>query len=313
MPEISAIHTNVPLTNLAIGYPTTGLISQRLLLDLPVQKKSDLFYIFDAARSKEIQTDDKRSPGSNAVEVDFDLTTDNYNCGGHALQAIVPDEEAENADSPLQPQADKTDFLVDKLLLNQEIALAAALAAGLSGSDPANEWNDYTNGDPFADVTLAQNTIEDATGFKPNVIAMDSKVWRALKDHPDMIDRVKYTGTGDRPGEVSLRGAAEVFEVDEIIVSTAMKNTAVEGQTASLSRVWGDEVIVAYRPARAGLKIPALGYRMVWSPFMGSRMGWQVKTWRNEERGGTMIRAQKYYDQKITLAGAGYILQNRLT
>jgi len=318
MPEVSAVHINTPLTNLAIGYQNDGFISQRLLAEVAVRKATDSYFIFDSTRQNIMEVDDKRRPGAKANEVDFDMTNSTYTTLGHALQSIVPDEEEENADSPITPQIDKTEALVERLMTGQDINCKSQLDASLTGaqtSDPTHEWDDYTNGDPLADIRLAINTIEDVTGFRPNVVAMDRKVFRAVKDHPDVLERVIYGGSNPDPAKVSEEAIATVFDVEEIVVAGALKNTAIQGQTASLSRVWGSDVYVLYRPTRAAIKVPACGYRFVWEQFMGSQntSGWLVETWRDDERKGNMVRVQKHYDQKITLATAGYRLQNRLS
>lgn len=313
MPQVSSVHVDKALTNLAIATPATGFLAPRLLPDLPVEKVSDLFYKFDAGRRNIAEPDDMRAPGTEANRSDYEVTTDSYICTGHALSGVIPDEEKENADSPIQPVRDKVEHLVEKLLTKQDIRAKAIIDAGIPGSDPTHEWDDYTNGDPFADFKLAINTVEDATGKTPNICAMDTKVWRALKDHPDLVDRVKYTGGNSNPGEVTRQALAELFELDEVIIGSAQKNTAIQNQTASLARIWGSDVYVAFRPSRPGLKIPAFGYRMVWRPFSGARSGFMVKRWREEKKTADMVEVSKYYVHKLTLVGAGYRLQNRLT
>jgi hypothetical protein len=318
MPDPSAVHLTAPLANIAIAFPTTGFIAPRLLADIPVNKQTDSYFIFDAARRREAQSDDARNAGAEAREVKYDVTTSTYRCEGHALKIDVTDEEVANSDPPLSSYADATEFVVDNILLNQEIDCKAKLDASLTGaqtSDPTHEWNDPTNGDPFADIELAINTIEDVTGFTPNVMGMDSKVWRALRKHPDILERVVYGGGPTTPAQVNTQAVAALFDIDEIVVTKALSNTVVKGQTASLSRVWGDDVYIAYRPTRAALKVPALGYRMVWSQLSGGAGGFKVGSYRHPlaDTRKQVITVEKYYDQKITLATAGYRLQNRLT
>jgi hypothetical protein len=314
MPEQSTIHVDAPLTNVAIGYPTQGFIAARLLTDLPVRKKSDLYFIFDSAKRAQAASDDAREAGAEAREEDFAVSTGSYICAGHALRAAVPDEERENADAPISPMIDKTEFLVNKVLTNMEISLAAQLASEITAtSDPTNEWDDYTNGDPIADMKLAIDAVEDATGFKPNVMSMDTKVWRALKFHPAILEKVIYGGSNGAPADISPQAVAALFDLEEVIIGNPLKNTAVLGQTASMSRIWGSDVYVAYRPPRAGLKIPALGYRFTWEPFSGGTNGWMVSTWRSEERKSDLVQVDKYFVHKITLAAAAYRLQNRLS
>lgn len=315
MPSVKSSHVNRPLTNFAEGYPQQDFAGPRVLATLPVKKKSDLYYIFDVAREGIGIVDDKREPGAEAREVDFKLTSDSYNTGGHALDHLVTDEERENADAPIKPDLDAVSFLVELLQTNEEVELKVALDAALTGgqtSNPTNEWDDTTSGAPIEDIRLGINTVVGTIGKHPNIMVLDSLLWGYLIDHPDVIDRVKYMGTNDKPGQITTRGVAALFGFEEVIVSSALKNTAVKGQSASLSRIWSDDCYILYRPLRPGIKIPALGYRFVWEPF-GGRKGWRVRKWREDKREGDMIRVEKYRDQKITLATAGYRLSDRIS
>jgi hypothetical protein len=112
---------------------------------------------------------------------------------------------------------------------------------------------------------------------------------------------------------VSTQVIASLFGFDEILLSDAIKNTAIEGQAASTSVVWGDDVYVFYRPPSPGMMVPAMGYRFDWSPFSGSPNGWMVNRWREEGIHSDMVEVMKYYDQRIILATAGYRLKERLT
>lgn len=316
MPDVSSNHINQALTNLAIGYPVGGFIAPYLLKDIPVAKKSDSYFIFDADRRGVARLDDRRAPGGVAKEVDFDLSTGSYNTGSHALKGAISKEERENADLPQQPEMDRTEYLAGILMTNMEYDCKAALDAALTGaltSDPTNEWDDKENGDPFTDINTAITSIENATGFTPNVMAMDIKVFRALKDHPAILERVLYNAGSTNPALVAPQTIASLFDFEEVIVGKSVENTAAKGQDASLSRIWGSDVYIAYRPSRPGIKIPAFGYRFVWTPFEGSMGGWSVRTWFSDEREADMVQVERYYDQKITLSSAGYRLQNRLS
>lgn len=316
MPELKDIHVDQALTNVAIQYPMGDFIAQRLLASIPVASKTGYYYKFDAAREFHRQQDDKHRPGAISNLVDFDVTTSAYACDGHALSAAVTAEEIAQADAPIRPYANKVALLTAKLLINQEIDLKAKLDAALVSaltSDPTNEWNDKTAGDPWSDINTAIDSVEDSTGLRPNVMAMDSKVFRALREHPDILERVIYGGSNADPANVTSAAIAELFGLQEVMVSNAMYNTALKGQDASMSRIWGDDVYIAYRPMVAMIDAPALGYRFEWSAFTGATYGFAARTWRSDERDADMVELKKYYDQEITLAAAGYRLQNRLT
>jgi len=312
MPTPSSIHQNAALTNYVQGIPAQGFIAPSLLPDLSVKKKSDVYYIFDAGRDTLRAEDDKREPGALAKEVDFKMTSDSYVALGHALAGVVTDEELENADAPVTPFLNKSKYLAEKLMLGQEIDLKTKLDAGINSGSAnvtltgGDQWSDYDNSDPVSNVNAAISAIEDNLGVTPNVMAMDSKVWRKLKNHPAILERVMGMGRNDDPARIGRAAVASIFDLDEIIVASARKNTTLKNKTASLSRIWSTDVYIAYRTGSGGLRVPNLGYRFVWAPFTGAMDGWKVKRWREEGRGADKVQVEKYYVQKICLAGAGY-------
>ena len=317
MPNATDVHVDRPLTNLLVGRLPKRFIGSVLLPDLPVKHKSDEYYIFDSGNRGRSQSDDLRSDLSETNRVDFDYTTGTYATEGHALKTVIPREVIANAERPLRPFVDGMDYVVARQLINQEIDAKAVLDAVLTGgqtSDPTNEWDDTANGDPFSDINLAVETIEDATGLAPNVMGMDSKVWHALRDHPDIVDRVKYMGTSDDPGQITTKGVAALFGLDEVAVTPESKNTAVKGQSASLSRIWGSDVYVAHVAADPSIMTRSMGYRFVWSGLAGAnRDGYAVDRWYDKNVKGYHVEVERYYVHEVTSAVSGYRLQNRLT
>lgn len=310
MPEKSSIHVNTPLTNVAIKHRAGKFIAPDFCPMVMVGKKSDKYFIYDAERDTARVVDDNWNAGSAANLVDYPLSDDSYNCTGHALRHMVTDEERENADAPLQPEVDATEALVNRVMLNQEVGLVSALETGLASykTTVSTKWN--ASGDPFGDVETAINSIEDNAGVTPNVMAMDSKTLRILVKHEDILERIVYGGGPSDPAQVTAAHIAALFGLERVLVSSAVKNSAVQGQDASLSRVWGTDVYLGYVSGRPALRQPSLCYNMTWRPFAGSQAGWQVEKFRAAEPSAKSdeIVVSKYYDQKITMASAGYWL-----
>ena len=153
MPEVNQVHVDAALTNLAVGYRNPAFISDVIAPVVGVRKQFDRYFIYDSEREGFRASDDRRAPGAAANEVDFALSTDSYFCDDHALTSVIPDEERDNADPPIQPNIDRTEFLRDKIDLNKEIELAGVLTDAtlitqsetLSGT---SQWSDLTNSDP---------------------------------------------------------------------------------------------------------------------------------------------------------------------
>jgi hypothetical protein len=239
-------------------------------------------------------------------EINFDISSDSYFCDDHALEAVIADEERDNADPAIQPDIDKTEFLTDKILLNKEVALANTIAtatlpgATLSGT---SQWSDYTNSDPVAAVEDQKATIQKAVQQIPNTLVLPYDVYRKVRLHPKVTDKVLNVQTGIVGPDI----LADVFDVEQVLVPRGLKNTAAPGQAPSLSYIWGKNAFLCYVPPRAGLKTVGLAYTFQWAAAPGSLAGHVVEIWREERRKADMVRVQRYYDQKIIAAGAVFV------
>lgn len=317
-------HFNQALTNLLIATPQEGFIAGKLLPVLPVLKQSDVYFKFDSKQRAWALSDDRRAPGTLGNTEDYALSYDTYRCEDHALHGFVTAEEIANYDNPLQPTMDKVNFLAQKTTLNEEYGAKAALDAALTAvpfTAALNTDAGQTTVDPYEFINAQINTIRLAIGRRPNVMAMDLLVFMALQAHPAIQDKIKYTGTGDNPAQVTEKTLAELFKLDEVLVSTAVINSAKEGQDASNAALWGTSIYLLYRNPRPALREPSTGYTITWgSPngvYGGTPMsnlpasvskGWVVESWVEQKLKREDYRVQKYYTQKIVLTSGGLIL-----
>lgn len=310
MPTPSQVHIETALTNVSVAYQNPAYVAEAIAPPVAVRRQSDKYYIFDPERERFRAQNDLRAPGTEADEVDFSLSEDAYFCADHALESVVPDEERENADPAIQPEIDRTEFLTEKILLNEEVSLATALRAdgalpGVAYAQDADRW-DADDVDPVAEVEAGRNAIQQSVQVMPNTLVLSYPVYQAVRNNPKVIERVKYV----RMGIVGPSELAQLFDVERILVARSFQNTAARGQAASLSYVWGKDAMLCHTPTRPAMKTVGLAYTFVWTLAPGSLNGRLVESWREERRKADMIRAQKYYDQKIVAPAAGYLWKN---
>ncbi len=310
MPDVSQVHIDVALTNVSISYSNPDYISDLIAPAVPVRKQSDKYFIYDPQRERFRQSNDRRAPGTEANEVDFALSTDNYFCEDHALEAVIPDEERENADPPLQADIDRTELLIDKMLLNKEIVLANRIRSGtdIPGETLSEDeqWSDYEHSDPVSAVEAQKATIQSAVQVIPNVLVLSYPVYQKVRLHPRVIEKVQYV----RLGVVGPDVLAQLFDVERVLVPRAFKNVAAPGQTPNLQYIWGKDAFLCYVPPRPALKQVAFAYTFLWTVAPGSINGHIVEVWRENRRKADMVRVQKYYDQKVIAPGAIYLWKN---
>jgi hypothetical protein len=307
MPEVQQVHIDAALTNVSVAFRNEDYIADLVAPPVPVRKQSDRYYIYDNERERLRQTNDSRAPGAEANEVNFSLSSDSYYCEDHALVSAVPDEERENADPILQPDIDRTEFLTDRILLNREIALAEKLRTSTDISetevDASERWENV-DFDPLPALQSARLAVFGACQRRANTIVIPYNAFEVLRNHPKVVERIKYTTTGVLNEELM----AQLLGVERVLVPRSFKNTARKGQAASVVPVWGTNCYVMHVPPRPAARQVALAYSFVWNGASGSVNGTLVEKWREPGRKADMVRVQKYYDHKIIAGGAGYRL-----
>ena len=290
------------LTNISLAYPQTGLVGERLFPVVPVKKQSDKYRWF-GREAWLPETSDYRAPGTEANEIPgLTVSSDTYYAQEHSLQIAVTDEERENTSSPLAPDRDGTELVTSKILLGRELAMynlvtnAANYAAGLSTTLAGGaQWNNYSTSDPILNVKAAKRSVHAKVFFEPNVAVIPYQVMSVLEDHPDIIERIKYSERAILTEEIiaSVLGLSNVI-VPGVAVGSGPPGTSGFGITAGY--LWGKDVILAYVPSRPSLRTPAFAYEF--SQTYGGKV--QVTDrWREEKRKSDVIRVSRRYDLKL--------------
>jgi hypothetical protein len=172
----------------------------------------------------------------------------------------------------------------------------------LSGS---NQWSDETGSNPIDDIELAKETVLKNTGFELNTMILGYQVFRKLRHHPDIVDRMKYTSSQ----VVTADMLARVFEIDRILVAKAVKNTANEGATASLDFTHGKSVLLAHVANRPGVMVPSAGYHFSWNkPNNGLQSPISISRWYSDDRKAWRIEAEAAWDNKVVASDLGYFI-----
>lgn len=298
------IHYDQILSQISLEYPQTGsFVGEKLAPTVPVKKQSDKYYVH-GRESWVPENSDYRAPGTVANEIPgIQVSTDTYYAQEHSLQTPVYDEERENADNAFNPDRDATELVTAKILLGRELAIynfvtdATKFASSLTKTLTATtQWDVYATSDPVADIRAAKRAIHAKVFLEPNVAVIPYQVMSFLMDHPKIIDRIKYTDRAILTEEL----VSSVLGLSNVIVPGipygAFAGTA-NNFNMSVSYLWGDNVLLAYVPARAGIKTPAFMYEFVWSyPGQGAMA---VDRWRENSRKADLIRVGRRYDLKM--------------
>lgn len=324
MPNRSDIHIDKALTNMSVKYlqDTTNFVADKVFPVVGVQKQSDRYFMY---KKEDWFRDDARlrAMGTESAGGDYDIdNTPTYFCNKYAFHKDVFEEDRVNADNPLQPDQDAMEFVVDKILLNRENNWAKTyFKSGVWAQDYTGRangsgvgqifWDDYDHSDPVADIANMATAMAEVTGKRPNTLTLGRKVYDALRQHPDILDRIKFTQRGVVTSDI----LASLFDVDRILVANSIQNTANKGQAANMKFTLGNNALLTYAPPSAGLKRASAGYIFSWTGLMGSNaMGGRINRFALPQLGiGTeRIECEVAYDMKVVAADMGAFVGNAI-
>jgi hypothetical protein len=319
-PTMGDVHVSKPLTNISTAYiqDASNFAFTRLFGFVPVSKQTDKYYTFgksDFMRS-EAQL---KGPKSSLAKTGYSISTDSYSCDVWAIGHEIFDQIRANADEVLDLDKQGAEYVMQQLLLKgEELFASTFLTTSVWGADKAGttdftKWSDSAS-NPISDVKGWKRDISGKTGRQANKLFMTRDIYDTLTEHPDVIDRIKYGATPGNPAIVNAQSIAALFELEEIVISDAVKETAKEGQTSSVDRIITDKMLLVHAPKTPGLMTPSAGYVFGWTGYTGaSQFGTRVKKYRaNEETECDIIEGQMAVDMKVVGSDLGVYINDAL-
>lgn len=278
MPTMQTAHIDRALTNISVAYlqDAGNFIAHRVFPIVPVKRQSDVYYMYNKG---DFMRDEAQVRGAATESAGGDYGVEAqqpYYCRKHAFHKDVTPEERANYDEPLDADKDATDFVSQKMLIRREMEWATKFfkpgiwGRGIVGAADAAEnqtlkWNLPTS-NPIADITGASVQMAAETGYKPNTLVLSPFAFNALKNHEDILDRIKYT----QKGIVTADLLATLFEVDNVYVAWGVVNTAAKGATEKIDFIMGKHALLCYVNPRPALRKPSAGYIFAWTGLEGS-------------------------------------------
>jgi hypothetical protein len=266
MPQITPAQARVidpVLSTIAQGYQNSEMISQYLFPTVPVNLRGGNIITF--GKEAFMLYASQRAPGENTKRVKFGYAGAPFALVDYSLEGTCPIElqqEAANGTSiDMCARAINGVSAIMVLRLEKQAADIARTAASYAAANKITlsgtaQWSDFSGvSDPIAVIETAKEAIRAATGKRPNTITMGATVMAKLRQHPKIVDRIKYTGRDVATNEL----LASLFGVQRVVSGDAIYSN--DAGTA-FTDVWGKDVVVAYTELGsvqdAGL--PSYGY-----------------------------------------------------
>lgn len=336
-PNVNTVHVDAILTNISVAYiqSLSNFVADKVFPVIPVDKKSNIYYTYTKADWFRDEAQ-RRADATASAGSGYGLSTDNYECDVFAFHKDIGDQTRDNADQPLNPDKEATQFVTQRLLLRKEVQWAAdfftsgvwnnqvsgastCTGTGVSayGTSTTFYWSDYTNALPVVDVQSAKMQVLSTTGFEPNTLVLGYKIFQVLKNHPTLLDRYKYTTPGAMVTEQLL---ANLFEVDRILIPKAIYNTGNEGTNAqNYGFITSNSALLCYVAPNPGLLTPSAGYSFLWTKVSqgvvtgnGSPATVGVAKFRMDELKADRVEGEIAFDNKVVAPDLGFFWYNIL-
>lgn len=293
------------LTTLARGYVNAELVGIVLAPIAVVPKETgkipqfgkDSFKLYNTERALRAQSNRLSPEGISTI--DYVLTE-------HDVEYPIDYREAEEAIFDLQAHATETVQNIIMLRLEKDIADQAQTLANyptgnkvtLSGT---SQWTDTTNSDPIANIETAKDAVRGKIGRYPNVMVLGASAFKALKNHPKILDRVKYSMRAVITEEL----LQELLQIERIVVGKAV----YASDAGTFTDIWADNAIFAYVPGA-----PGQGQRTPYAPAFAYtlRKSGKPEVDKRDEQGGKLhiVRCTDNLAVKLVGAEAGYIIND---
>ncbi|MBU2249086.1 MAG: major capsid protein [Gammaproteobacteria bacterium] len=308
LPSVTDVQSvDVVLTNLLVAYEQadTRFVASKVFPVVNVEKDSGSYYIF-TPKYWHASLMEPRAPGARFPRGDFGVTTGTYATLQFGLEKAIPDEVRANSQLPADLEASAVRWLAQQSLLKKEIAWATDFMI-------TSYWNNTTDGtetgkfsdliasDPVGDFDTAKRAVNVNTGYIPNTAVMGQIVEDRLRNHPDIIDRLKYVQMATAANLQSGLGA--VFGISNWLVSSAMYNSANLGQDASNAAIIDDDLLICYVDPNPGIWTASAGYTFAWSGAGGAGA---IDRYRDEPAKSDVVRSQEQWDQAAVADELGY-------
>jgi hypothetical protein len=171
-------------------------------------------------------------------------------------------------------------------------ALGAIVTAGQTTA-AGTAWTNLAASLPVDNVEAAREAIWLRTGIWPNAMTISRRTFRLLRRNAQVISLLNAQGAGVSAEQrnVTVEMLKDVFDLEDIIVADAIRNTANQAAAAQIASAFPENQALITRVASTqDFKEPCLGRTFHWGGD-GSQMGGE---------GGSLIGVVERYEEPQT-------------
>jgi hypothetical protein len=314
------LHPDAYLTNYSLSYmpSRSRYVADQVFPRVRVDFENDMYIVWDAATDYAVDTAAPVRPGSMTTELRPVKNDAHYKAEGYGKHVKIPDRERKQAKGTMNIETKKTRRLAHQIIAMREVRCATIATAAVPGgntydlsSGSATQWDEGSS-HPFIDILTAMRGVKSSVGVVPNRILIPWNIAAVLSQHPDFVDRVKYTqATSSR--DVTLPD--QILGAKVIIAGADYNVAAIGGQAKvpgemSLSHIWGNNVLLFYVEDDQTEQVDdetLSSFKSFWVPDSGG-----VYTWYNNETHSTIVEQIEVIAEVVPAADTTALLENVL-
>lgn len=246
----------------------------------PVELSSSYYYKFDKADLARDNVRRKPAYGKVAPAI-FGQTDDTYKCEVDQVivgidQISTLNYQRSRAPGVADPRRAKVRFATEQMLLHQDIIFARNFFhagvwgqewSGVAATPSGSQFLKFSdaNFDPVHFFDERIRDIKQSGRRTPNRLALGYDAYLGLKEHPDILERIKYTGTTANPAKVTPAVLAQLFGVEQVKVLESTYNAAGLGQGEDMQFICDTKgALLCYATPSPAIDEPSAGYIFTW-------------------------------------------------
>jgi len=279
-----------------------------------VNKRSDIVPKYGKAawaRDEAEELSERQAPPVGGYNVD---TSDTYYCREYGFAHFIGDSRRANTDQPFNADMDGMRFVVDKLEMRHERQFVQTFwktgvwDTDMVGGADFTKWSTYATSNPIVDMRNAVRTIRRGLlGIEPNVLVLGDLTFDVLVDHPQFLERIKYSGSNDQPAMVPAKMIAALLGLERVEVGVSVYTASPRGTAADdvgYTPNWDDDALLLYVPSRPSLFNPAAAYTFTWKTAFGGPRYMKRRRDPLSDK-GDLIEGFEHFDQHVVAEDAG--------
>ena len=272
---------NAYLTNMSVAHfqPDDWFVSPFIFPILPVQLSTSTYYIFDKGDLARDNVRRKPEFGKVAPMV-FGTHTDLYQC--EVDQVIIGLDQIstlnyQRAGTPgiSDPRRAKVRLATEQMKIHMDRVFAEGFfkpgvwTNEYEGTDSAPSgkkfyYFDDANFDAVHFFGDKRTEMMREGRRKPNVLALGVEAYEGLKRNPEILERVKYSGSTANPATVNANVLAQLLEIDRVVVLNSTYNAGAVGTTDMQFICDPKGALLAFAAPNPGIDTPTAGLTFAW-------------------------------------------------